>query len=510
MTGEVTATIGETIVRGQTQTIETTVNGVTTTAGTITVASCTTDCPTTPTTLAKWGEEFPGGTGDVNIRTAVIPDAGTPVTVTDALTDTPVDESITGISWMAGYDCVDTWGAPGTTQPNGTCDPSQVLPVSSCDSETLSSDGQNFSCVLTTTVPNEFYSIDLNMTFTGSGPWTDQATSSYPGGPSQTTTATVTSYQAGGGATGTSPTSTGTTSTTGTAPTTATTGTGSSSTSTSTTATTSTTLTGTVTTTGSTGTTTPGGGKHHRGPSFAVLKTARISGPHHHRGLATVGDVIHYRILVTNTGTVAGTVYLTDSMFPSSRLDCRPQKAPKLHLAGGQHITCTVAVKVTKANLGHELRNVATIRYHTPSGTVHKKSTVVTHTVGEVSKMFEVDTFHMSNQGCATRVFRSLDLPDFDDGALDWTWATWYGHECFSGAWQILRITVPRTASSQAWISAIDSEITAKGVGKIHTTASLHGLRPGATTIAWTVPANGWLIGRPSKDRAPHRYFARS
>jgi hypothetical protein len=127
-----------------------------------------------------------------------------------------------------------------------------------------------------------------------------------------------------------------------------------------------------------------------------------------------------------------------------------------------------------------------------------------------VSKTFEIDSFYTNSQECATRVFSSLGLPRFQYRALVWTWMTPFGKTCFSSAYKIASVTLPGGSSASAWIAAINKASNAQGLGKLRTTAPLRSLQPGTVTIAFSVGPNGWLLGRPGSDRAPHMFFARS
>ena len=197
--GTATAQIDSTIERGVTTPITLLVNGTTTPGGDVTGGTCDTDCPGPPDGYAsKWGTANSDGSGDVTIVSPVAPTSGTVITITDILNS--ADQSIDGVLWAAGYNCTNTWGDPGVTQPGGSCDTSQDFPV------TVS--GTNGTYQITTTVPNEFVRLKLAMTFEGAGPWRDTARVEIDGTPYETTTV-VKSYSAGGGGTGTeSPTPT--------------------------------------------------------------------------------------------------------------------------------------------------------------------------------------------------------------------------------------------------------------------------------------------------------------
>jgi len=193
-TGWLTAQIDSSIVRGVTEPLTVTINGTAVTIGTITPVTCTTDCPTAPSSSSKWGERFSDGTGSVTIQSPVAAAAGTAITVVDTLTN--AGQSITGVGWTSGYDCVNTWGDPGVLQPGGGCDTSKGL-------ETTYT-GTPGNLTIVTTVPNEFVSVNLTMRFVGSGPWTDSAKVTVAG-QAYDATAVVTKYAAGGGGSGTTP-----------------------------------------------------------------------------------------------------------------------------------------------------------------------------------------------------------------------------------------------------------------------------------------------------------------
>ncbi len=193
-TGWLTAQIDSSIVRGVTEPLTVTINGTAVTIGTITPVTCTTDCPTAPSWSDKWGERFSDGTGSVTILSPVAAAAGTAITVVDTLTN--AGQSITGVGWTRGYDCVNTWGDPGVLQPGGYCDTSKWL-------ETTYT-GTPGNLTIVTTVPNEFVGVNLTMRFVGSGPWTDSAKVTVAG-QAYDATAVVTKYAAGGGGSGTTP-----------------------------------------------------------------------------------------------------------------------------------------------------------------------------------------------------------------------------------------------------------------------------------------------------------------
>ncbi len=127
-----------------------------------------------------------------------------------------------------------------------------------------------------------------------------------------------------------------------------------------------------------------------------------------------------------------------------------------------------------------------------------------------ITRVFEIDTWRMSTQACATKVWDSLDYPYYQYGALDWTFTTAYGRACFTEHWQVLNVALASGASKQQWLHAINAKVFAKGVGHVHTFAPLTGLHAGTITIAWITPKHGWLKSRPKSDRKPHIYFARS
>ncbi|SMO57177.1 hypothetical protein [Propioniciclava tarda] len=143
------------------------------------------------------------GSGFVTIRTPAAKDTGTAMVVADRLTSP--GQTITGVSSVVGFSCVDTWGLAGVLTA-GTCDTTATIAA------TWTGTPQSVSLV--TTVPDEFFLVTLSMQFQGAGPWTDTAKVTVAG-QSFETSATVTAYEAGGGATGTtsqSPTPSATTS----------------------------------------------------------------------------------------------------------------------------------------------------------------------------------------------------------------------------------------------------------------------------------------------------------
>ena len=235
---------------------------------------------------------------------------------------------------------------------------------------------------------------------------------------------------------------------------------------------------------------------------ISIKKTASV------KEITAPGEKVTYYYRVTNTGhTRLDPVVVTDPMKGLSKISC-----PRKSLNAGQSETCKATRTTTKSDMSKKtVDNTGTATGVRPGGgNVSAASTVKIPVIPPLTKLFEVDTWHMKTQACANRVFRSLDYPRFDYNALRWTWTTPYGVHCFSDRYQIVRVTLPRNASPRAWVTAINKTITTRGVGRLRTAAGLKSLRAGTITIAWSVPKNGWLLGRSSHYRAPHVYFARS
>ncbi len=220
------------------------------------------------------------------------------------------------------------------------------------------------------------------------------------------------------------------------------------------------------------------------------------------------GQKVTYSYKVTNTGrSTLNPVVVTDPMRGLSKISC-----PKTQLAAGQSETCTATYTTTKSDLGRKTVNNTGTATGTKlgGGTVKATSSVKIPVANPVTKTFEVDTWHIKTQAAANRVTRSVTLPNFRYNALAWTWETSYGKSVFSGKYQVLRIKLNAGSSKAAWMAAVNRAITTPGVGKVRTTAPLKRIPAGTTTIAWSVPKNGWLLDRPHAGRAPHVYFASS
>lgn len=191
--GWTAARLTSSLERDQTVPVVVDVNGETRPVVDIGTEPCPPDCPVVPVDAAKYGIDNGDGTGVVVIQSPVIPTAGTEVAFTDTLTS--AGQSITGVLWARGFDCVDTWGAPGLSAADGSCDTTRHADLTAV--------GTAGTYTVTTTQDDQFIRLRLGMTFTGEGPWSDQATVSYAGGPETWTARTaVEGYDVGGFAAG--------------------------------------------------------------------------------------------------------------------------------------------------------------------------------------------------------------------------------------------------------------------------------------------------------------------
>lgn len=199
--GWVRAQIDSSFNRGETVPIEFTVNGETTRGGEVVGDECPDVCGEAPTWSSKWGSEDGSGTGSVTIVSPVIEDHSD-VVIEDALLSD--DQRITGIGWVRAYNCVNTWGDPGTLPAGGVgaCQTNgEYIPA------TAVSAGANAWRVATVgsvaEIGKVFFQLNLLMAFEGDGPWKDTATIKSAGEPvGGPTEAVVTKFEAGGGASG--------------------------------------------------------------------------------------------------------------------------------------------------------------------------------------------------------------------------------------------------------------------------------------------------------------------
>ena len=190
--GYVMATVDDTIVRGSKKSLNFSVNGqVQPTV--IDVEPCQGPCPAAPTRDSKWGQDSGDGTGTVTIETQVYP-VGSHVEVSDIL-NSPNQQPL-GLGWVAAYNCVTEWGAAGVKQSNGTCQQGAGLP--------LEYTYENGVLKYVVTRPNEFVRLNVNMAYSGEGPWSDTARITVDG-VTRTTSATVTAYAVGGNGSGEDP-----------------------------------------------------------------------------------------------------------------------------------------------------------------------------------------------------------------------------------------------------------------------------------------------------------------
>ena len=195
--GYITAEITSSINRGETQPITVTIDGVETPIGEVEVLECGGEgqdpCPTVPAGAGKWGGDNGDGTGSVTIMTPVFENA-TGIKVVDTLTSS--SQSINGVNWVRAYDCVTTWGDAGLLDGSNNCASGNYAAATAVPD----GDAGN-SWILSTDLENAFLQLNLSMTFTGSGPWTDTATITKDG-EEFSESATVRKYDAGGGGSG--------------------------------------------------------------------------------------------------------------------------------------------------------------------------------------------------------------------------------------------------------------------------------------------------------------------
>lgn len=445
--GWVQAQITSQIERGETTPVMATINGTTQQIGTVTGATCTTDCPVPPADWAsKWGHDNGDGTGTVTIQTPVVPAAGTDVRVTDTL-DTP-GQSITGVGWAAGYDCVNDWGNPGIKAADGSCDTGSSYPVS----VTTNPDG-SFS--FTTTQPGEFVRLTLKMTFDPAyDSWKDTATVSF-GGQEFTATHTQAAYSAGGGADGTAVT-----------------------------------------------------------PGLSVVKSAAPTVDANGDGVVgDAGDTIVYSFEVTNTGnTTLSNVVVDDPMLASYNVavDC-----PATSLAPGDALTCTSgAYIITPADeeAGRVL-NVATASADTnkgdspesPSNEVEVPTQPTPPSVDTV--VVQIDSYRWHGSASVGRRVAAID----DDGKLmphedNWMSRSGWGGKHTRKTWQVVSVTVPKSATKAERIAAINAELK-DGMKRLRSSRKVPATnaRWGNVTMAWVLGETSWPAGPD-----PQRFWASS
>lgn len=193
--GWVEAQINSSFERGEVVPIEVTVNGATTTIGEVTGEECPNVCGEPPTQANKWGAEDGTGNGSVTIRTPLLTDYSD-VTIEDELLST--DQQIDSVNWVRAYNCVNTWGDAGALDDAGKCDTD-----SSISASWTGTNPWTVAVADPSVTGPVFFALNLQMTFTGEGPWKDRATiklgDEVVGGPVE---ATVKKYRAGGNAGG--------------------------------------------------------------------------------------------------------------------------------------------------------------------------------------------------------------------------------------------------------------------------------------------------------------------
>jgi hypothetical protein len=198
--GEASAQVNDSIKRGETQNINVRINGETVTVGTLTGATCTTDCPEVPTQPSKWGSVDSGTSGRVKMMSPVA-NSGDVITMVDTLTGpNAANQAFAPTFSVRGYNCVDTWGDPGLLS-GGTCTEGSMN-LNAATDMSQSADGTSRTYTVTLTSPATFVRLHQDMTFTGKGPWTDTVAVTVPGKATQQSHATVKRYDAGGGASG--------------------------------------------------------------------------------------------------------------------------------------------------------------------------------------------------------------------------------------------------------------------------------------------------------------------
>jgi hypothetical protein len=243
--------------------------------------------------------------------------------------------------------------------------------------------------------------------------------------------------------------------------------------------------------------------------SASVVKHARVLDSNHDGVRGDPGDTIIYTIVVRNTGTAATVVSLSDPMFEDSQLDCGGAEPGQLALSPGQSRSCVARHTITALDGRRgQVKNVATINY---GGDPKSISTVTTATYERpVVKTFEVDRMTLRTSACANLVNASLTGDKFAFGALNWTWVTPLGQQCFSGKWAIVRAKLPASDAARQWIAAINRATRGVRVGQVHTTRRFRSLATGTMTIAWSVGPQSWLVGRTASHLGAHTFFARS
>ncbi|WP_281858468.1 DUF5979 domain-containing protein [Salana multivorans] len=201
--GWVRAQINSSFDRGEQVPIRVTVNGTTVPQPPVTGQECPDVCGQPDTGASKWGGDYGDGTGSVTI--------GTPVLEVERYADLVIEDvlvspnqSIVGVADVFAYNCVNTWGEPGTLPAGGgECQTGQYIPATATPV-----DGAEHAWRVTTQgdpaeIGSVFFLLRLDMTFTGDGPWEDRATitSSFPE-ESWETGVEVTKFAVGGGASG--------------------------------------------------------------------------------------------------------------------------------------------------------------------------------------------------------------------------------------------------------------------------------------------------------------------
>lgn len=199
--GWVRAQIDSSFDRGETVPIEITVNGETTRTIEVEGEECPDVCGEAPSRPSKWGSEDGKGAGSVTIVTPVIEDHSD-VVIEDALLSD--DQRITGVGWVRAYNCVNTWGDPGTLPTGGVGEcqtDGEYIPARALSAGANAWKVETVGSVAL--VGKVFFQLNLLMAFEGDGPWKDTATIKSAGEPvGGPTAAVVTKFEAGGGASG--------------------------------------------------------------------------------------------------------------------------------------------------------------------------------------------------------------------------------------------------------------------------------------------------------------------